>query len=296
MARVFVFFVFVLVGGALRAQDVTAFHHKQWQARCGTEYCTLHARAYQYFALSRSNWGGPWVLTFYSAGMIETSDVNIDGQEMDWRAGDEMPMPAALIEGSELAIVDEEMGYTDVTSLAGIKAAMLWAEVQQGGEVADRRLAVRQPDWFALRDQAWERTREDCEIDGGPSDDVGESIDDIGLRTLNGHPELRIVSQICWMAAYNVGSHVYILGPLLDDLAPVRAAAQDPYGSDRIELETFGIEDDPQDIWTIGKGRGVGDCFTQEHWRFDHFRYRLVTRIEDHECDGKILPLVTYPE
>lgn len=271
--------------------ETTAFHHKQWQARCSPDYCTLHPRAHAPLALVRSALGGPWVMTFYSAGMIETSEVQIDGQVMRWRAGDEMALPAALLDGTNLEIVDDQQGFTDGISLAGIKAAMLWAEDQQGEIPTERRLAIRQPDWSLLAQEAEALTGEMCEDPPPEGTDAGDIP-----QELLGHPELRVVSNICWMAAYNVGSIVYLLGPDVAGIAPVRAAALTEFDVAVWDLAVHGLDWNPQEFSTIDKGRGIGDCFTEETWRFDHFVYRLAQRIEDNDCDGKYQPEVTWPE
>ena len=61
-------------------------------------------------------------------------------------------------------------------------------------------------------------------------------------------------------------------------------------------LNTFEVASHSTQIFTFMKGRGVGDCFTEEAWDFDGFYYRLSYRDVDNDCDGKIIPLRVVPK
>ncbi|SFI68030.1 DUF1176 domain-containing protein [Celeribacter neptunius] len=271
------------------AQDVTRFHHKQWQAECGPDYCTLMPRAEPHFALMRGHRGGPWVLSF-ETDADAAGRFSIDGKGVDWAVGQKMPFPEALLDGNifEIAYFEagEEAGFGTGSSLAGIKAALIWAEAQQPATKMARMLELRQPDWAALEAQAVEMTRQSCDI---PMEHVSNGR---GAQMIPDHPELRVLEHPCWMAAYNTGSTVYLLGPMIDGVAPVRAAAR-AEGEDVPEVGLYALSGD---IMTSGsKGRGVGDCFTRETWRFDGFVYQLERRIVDDDCDGKLIPRLVWP-
>ncbi|TNE64972.1 MAG: DUF1176 domain-containing protein [Rhodobacteraceae bacterium] len=279
----------MLLPGALRA-ETAVFHHKQWQAHCGPEYCTLTPRAYPVLSLMRGHESGDWVLSFRDRAMVDEGAILIDGVAMGWQQDRAMAFPTPLLDGNTLEIAYESEGFSEGVSLAGIKAAMLWAEEQQG-RMGTRRLMLHQPDWEALQAEARKITEEMCD---GPLPGVLDN--EAGPQEIEGHPEVRVLSQLCWTAAYNVGSQVYLLGPELDGVAPVRLAAVDPEGAAEPELALWGIEGDTRVLDSFYKGRGLGDCFTHETWRFDGFAYRLERRIVDDACDEKIIPMITWPE
>ncbi|WP_434286812.1 DUF1176 domain-containing protein [Celeribacter sp. SCSIO 80788] len=280
--------------GSARADEIARFHHKQWQAECGPDYCTLLPRAYPWLALMRSNRGGPWVLSVEGGMVLEMAPENghleIDDRRVDWPQEVEFPFPQALLDGAVIEFAPEEEGFSEGTSLAGIKAGVLWVEEQQGGVPPARMLTWRQPDWAALEVRAREITTEMCE------DWEMSSYDDpAGIKHVEGHPEIRVLAQSCWTAAYNVGSNVYLLGPLLDGVEPVRAAGRH-LGEDHYEFGLWELLDYADGFESHYKGRGIGDCFSTDRWRFDGFVYRLELGIVDDDCDTKIIPRVVWPE
>ncbi|NIY78913.1 DUF1176 domain-containing protein [Celeribacter sp. HF31] len=272
------------------AQEVARFHHKQWQAECGPDYCALTPRAHPILSLARGHDRGNWVLSLRNREMLEQGAIQIDGAALDLPEDVEITFPEALLDGNTLEIVYAAEGFSEGVSLAGIKAALLWAEDQQG-RIGDRKLTLHQPDWAALQDEARKITEEICD---GPLPGV---FDKEGApQVIEGHPELRVLSQLCWTAAYNVGSQVYLLGPDLDGVDAVRSAAVDEHGKAVPELALWGIQGDTHMLDSFYKGRGLGDCFTQESYRFDGFAYVLERRVVDDACDQKIIPLVDWPE
>lgn len=272
------------------AQEVTEFHHKQWQAKCGPDYCALTPRAHPILSLARGHDRGNWILSLRNREMLEQGAIQIDGAALDLPEDVEIAFPEALLDGNTLEIVYAAEGFSEGVSLAGIKAALLWAEDQQG-RIGDRKLTLHQPDWAALQTQARKITEEICD---GPLPGV---FDKEGApQVIEGHPELRVLSQLCWTAAYNVGSQVYLLGPDLEGVDAVRSAAVDEHGAAVPELALWGIQGDTRMLDSFYKGRGLGDCFTQESYRFDGFAYVLERRVVDDACDQKIIPLVDWPE
>lgn len=272
---------------ASEAEEVPGFHYKQWQAACGPEYCALTPRANPFLSLVRANAGGHWALSFHED---VRGTILIDGVEMGWAEDVEMPFPAPLLDGDVLELHYDAEGFSDGVSLAGIKAALIWAEEQQG-QGGDRTLALSRPDWAALKAQARAMTEEVCE---GPLPDMFDNVSE--PQIIWGHPEVLVLAQTCWTAAYNVGSHVYLLGPVLDGVDPVRVAAIDETGTPTPELALWGLEGNSPVLESYYKGRGLGDCFSHETWEFDGFHYRLKTRVVDDECDEKIIPMVVWPE
>nr|WP_319250591.1 DUF1176 domain-containing protein [uncultured Celeribacter sp.] len=277
-------------------QDVTAFHHKQWRAACGPEYCSLHPRVHSGLALTRGHQGGPWLLTLDEdwIAVDETTQIMVDGAVLELPEGREVAFPAALMNGDLLEYVYEGNDFTGGYSLAGLTASVIWAEAQQGGpSTENRRLVRRTPDWEALAEKSAEIAGEICDYMGLDTDaPAGERR---RIDTVPGAPELRRVTNRCWLAAYNAGAAVYLVGPDLDGLDPVRAAARAEDGPVEV-LNTFEVASHSTQIFTFMKGRGVGDCFTEEAWDFDGFYYRLSYRDVDNDCDGKIIPLRVVPK
>lgn len=288
----------VIAPDLARAQDIAQFHHKQWQAKCGPDYCALTPRAHPILSLARSNDighdRGNWVLSLRNREMLDEGVIQIDGVPLDLSEDVEITFPEVLLDGDTLEIVYAAEGFSEGVSLAGVKAALLWAEDQQGrveDRVEDRKLTLHQPDWAALQAEARTITEEMCD---GPLPGVLDN--EAAPQEIEGHPELRVLSQLCWTAAYNVGSQVYLLGPELDGVARVRGAAIDEEGAAVPELALWGIQGDTRRLDSFYKGRGLGDCFTQESYRFDGFSYVLERRVVDDACDQKIIPHVVWPE
>ncbi len=275
-----------VMAGTEPSDAVATFAYKQWQAQCGPAYCTLMPRAEPHFALMRGHRGGPWVLSF-ETDEDASGTFLIDGQAVDWPAGQRMPFPEAFLNGNVFEISFDAEGFSAGSSLAGIKAALTWAEAQQPATKMARMLELRQPDWAALEAQATEITEQSCDIP------LEEIVEGVGPQMVPGHPELRVLEQLCWRAAYNTGSMVYLLGPMVDGVAPVRPAARDQ-GEAVPELGLYAITGET--MTSGGKGRGLGDCYTQEAWRFDGFAYQLETRIADDACDGKLIPRLVWPK
>jgi|GEM_PF-6408173 Protein of unknown function (DUF1176). len=266
------------------------FHYKQWHAQCGPDYCKLTPRAHPILSLVRAHTGGSWLLSFRNREMVEEGTILIDGVEMGWQDEVEMAFPGPLLDGNILEIVYEAEGFSEGVSLAGVRAAMLWVEEQQG-QFGVQNLRIHHPDWQALQDEARAMTTEMCD-GSAPWVEENESAP----QEIEGHPELRVLAQLCWTAAYNVGSQVYLLGPVMDGVDPVRVAAVDPDGMPVPELALWGVDGNTQLLDSYYKGRGLGDCFTHETYRFDGFNYDLERRVVDDACDGKIIAQVVWPE
>ena len=137
--------------------------------------------------------------------MDETTQIMVDGAVLELPEGREVAFPAALMNGDLLEYVYEGNDFTGGYSLAGLTASVIWAEAQQGGpSTENRRLVRRTPDWEALAEQSAEIAGEICDYMGLDTDaPAGERR---RIDTVPGAPELRRVTNRCWLAAYNAGS------------------------------------------------------------------------------------------
>lgn len=277
------------------AQENPRFSHKQWQAACGDVYCTLHSRAQSSFALSRRHNGGPWVLSLDIPSIVGAFDLLIDGALFDLALDTIVPFPKTLINGNVLEARLDDHGFSEGVSLAGFSAAMRWADEYQGMLDGNPTMIYHKTNWQALAEMAAADTSITCDFPEPGRDEAGL----LPLIDIPGHPEIKAFGATCWLAAYNVGSNLYLLGPDFEGDAPLAAASRYVHDGEVepiLEIATMFGEGPMTHFKGYSKGRGVGDCFTEETYDFDGFYYMLTKRVQDNDCDGKIIPIQMYPE
>jgi hypothetical protein len=81
-----------------------------------------------------------------------------------------------------------------------------------------------------------------------------------------------LVSTTCWLAAYNAGSGYWVV-----DAAP-------PYASTLVTTDGSAYADG--EITSDQKGRGIGDCWSHEAWRWDGEAFVLAHRASAGQCKG----------
>jgi hypothetical protein len=296
-------FISVVLGAAAAdAHDVPRFSHKQWQAACGDTYCTLHPQAYPVIAFSRYHDGGPWVLSMTSEwdSLAVPLQYAVDGEALMVPIDQIMPFPAVLLQGNVLELIHHDIIAPNGVSLAGLSAALLWADEQQDRVGQSKQMVLRQPDWHGVAEGLAVQIEQKCDY---PIQRYQE--DELAIISIAGHPEIRAFGAICWQAAYNIGSSLYILGPDFEGAAPFSHAIWDASSGVRKPVDNVGTdfyfrgpmtEANVPSFTARQKGRGVGDCFTEETYEFDGFTFNLTQRVEDQDCDGKIIPIQTYPQ
>lgn len=85
----------------------------------------------------------------------------------------------------------------------------------------------------------------------------------------------------CWLAAYNAAGHYAIVS---DDLKTVIAKVHGSVGGDDFNLNDYNPENG--ELTGYFKGRGLGDCWHEERWRYDGERFVPGFAAEHGMCRG----------
>lgn len=257
------------------AVSAEVLHYKQWSTYCDEYVCSMVPRAHGNIVLTRRHDSNVW----YFLGPASLNDLSVDNEVLDMSANPAL-LPKILKSGDWLMEDLEDLSgdrfVTSAWSLSGFTAGMLFADEHQGKTGQSALWARMVPDWNYMTDFKTRADIHEC-------DDIPEEKD-IHVYSLPQRPDMRLVGQICWMAAYNVGSQFWFVNAF-GDVRP--ATAKGEYMDRQPSLDNADVET----ITTYSKGRGLGDCFTTATWVFDGTVYQLNHVLEDSNCDGRINPI-----
>jgi hypothetical protein len=208
-----------------------------------------------------------------------------------------MPGTAATVDFTDTAQQPKQAAF----SLAGLTAALIWIDEQQG-RLGSERVASAPPHGlvpiyagettapdvpFALLDR--HRADPDCE----PLEELANGRDIVVDDLTDGYTLYLLP---CQSGAYNFGQKVYV-GAAGDYFDPQYFAdyqsgvgwTGSPY------LWNADYDRETNTVYTFAKARGIGDCGTQAHWQWNGYLFQLM-EMRARECTDDINPDAELPE
>lgn len=178
-------------------------------------------------------------------------------------------------------------------SLAGLTAALLWIDEQQGRIGSERvakappvnkqRVTTRNPEPISDTLLARHAANIECE----PADQLANGADQWSFR-MSATQTVHILP--CWSAAYNFGWMVYVQGEYETRQQYFAFPSQAGGWMASADLTNASYDERTLTLSSFAKGRGLGDCGTSGLWQWDGYSFALLEFSAKYACDEEGYP------